>query len=104
MTDADDKARLKKAKARATKARKFMVNTCPASRHAHMMADTLAKGKVYHMFTEEPEYCAETLYSVITSLWEARDKPLELQGYWWKPETPAEHRAQKLINEVLRND
>lgn len=81
----NDRTRLRAAKQRANKARKFCVNTCPASRHAHLMADALAAGEKYHMFDEEPEYCAETLLSVITSLWEARDQLIKLQGYWSKP-------------------
>lgn len=80
-----DKARMKAAKQRATKARKFCVNTCPASRHVHMMAEALSKGQKYHMLNEEPEHCAGSLLSVITSLWEARDQLIKLQGYWYKP-------------------
>lgn len=74
---------LKALARRADKARKFMVNTCPASRHAHSMADALAAGQTYHMFQEEPEHCASTLYSVLISLWEARDELSRLTGNWW---------------------
>ena len=74
-----DKKRLKAAQKRAEKARNPGpgMNTCPASRHAHLMADCLAKGKMYPMFIEEPEHCAETLYAVVAALWEARTKSLE---------------------------
>jgi len=56
------------------------VNTCPASRHVHMMADALATGEKFHPFDEEPFHCAESLYSVITSLWKARDRIAELEA------------------------
>lgn len=48
--------------------------TCPASRHLHIMAESLAKGKGYPMFEEEPQHCAETMLSVLASLWELRAK------------------------------
>jgi hypothetical protein len=77
-----DKKRLKAAQKRAEKARNPSpgMNTCPASRHAHIMADCLAKGKPYPMFTEEPQHCAETLYAVISALWEARTELARLQS------------------------
>lgn len=78
----------KKMRKRANAARQFMVNTCPASRHVHMMADALAKGQTYHMFTDEPEHAAGSLYSVITSLWEARDELIRLKGHWHDAEAP----------------
>jgi hypothetical protein len=50
--------------------------TCPASRHLHIMADSLMKkhrkGLRYPMLEEEPEHCAESIYAVLTCLWEAR--------------------------------
>ncbi len=46
--------------------------TCPASRHVMMMADALASKRKYHMFDEEPEHCAGSIYSVLESLWKAR--------------------------------
>lgn len=51
--------------------------TCPASRHLHIMADALMKpmrdGSLrYPAFAEEPEHCAESIYAVLASLWEAR--------------------------------
>lgn len=55
-------------------ARHFPANTCPASRHLHMIADHLARGKPYPMLTEEPEHCAETMLSVLESLWTLRTK------------------------------
>lgn len=88
----------------ASRARNFAVNTCSASRHLHMMADALRKRGKYLMLAEEPEHCAESIYSVLESLWEARtalqsirpagiDKGAE--GWWWK--TAAGKRALKAM-------
>lgn len=74
MIDADDRRMLASAKRRVSRARNFPKNTCPASRHLHIMADVLAFGGKYHMFEEEPAHCAETLYAVLESLWKLRRK------------------------------
>ncbi len=71
MTD-DLRADAKKAVKAMNAARNFPEGTCPASRHVARMAETLAKGKPYHMLTEDPEHCAISLASTVTSLWEAR--------------------------------
>lgn len=63
---------LRNLRRRVNRARNFPTNTCPASRHVHLMADALASGKQYFMFTEEPEHCAGSLYAVLESLWKAR--------------------------------
>jgi hypothetical protein len=69
----DDQRRLRNAQRRTSRARRNPITfTCPASRHLHLMADALASGQTYHMFTEEPGHCAETMYSVLESLWKAR--------------------------------
>lgn len=65
---------------RVQRARNFPVNTCQASRHMHMMADVLARGKKYHMFDEDPEHCALTLYAVLESLWKARTELAKLEA------------------------
>lgn len=57
---------------RTRQARQFMKNTCPASRHVHMIAESLAKGDKYHMIDEEPEHVAVSLLSVLESLWKLR--------------------------------
>lgn len=57
---------------RTRAARKTLVNTCPASRHLHMIAEHLAKGLPYPMLQEEPEHCAGTMLSVLESLWKLR--------------------------------
>jgi hypothetical protein len=64
--------RLSNQRRRTNRARKFMGNTCPASRHVHLMAEALASGKKYYMFDEEPEHCAGALLSVLESLWKLR--------------------------------
>ena len=65
---------LRELVARVDKARQFPGNTCPASRHLHMIADRLARGEPYQMLDEEPEHCAETMLAVLASLWELRTK------------------------------
>ncbi len=64
--------RLANQRRRVNRARRFMKNTCPASRHLHIMADALATGQEYPMLREEPEHCAETMLSVLESLWKMR--------------------------------
>lgn len=54
--------------------------TCPASRHVAMMAEALADQGQYLMLADEPEYCAESLASVVASLWEARAELAKLKG------------------------
>lgn len=67
---------------RASRARDFPHNTCPASRHLAMIADHLMRGKPYPMLNEEPQHCAETMYAVLSSLWELRSR---LGKDWYKP-------------------
>lgn len=57
---------------RTNKARKFMKNTCPASRHVHLMAECLARGEKYFMVDEEPQHVALSMLSVLESLWKLR--------------------------------
>lgn len=57
---------------RTRRARQFMKNTCPASRHVHLIAESLAKGDKYHMIDEEPEHVAGSLLSILESLWTLR--------------------------------
>lgn len=65
---------------RANTARQFPTNTCPASRHLHEMADALARGEEYDMFVSEPKHCAETILSVLISLWDARTEIAKLRS------------------------
>ena len=69
-----DLRRLRAAMRRVTKARRFPTNTCPASRHLHMIAVALAKRQPYWMLLEEPQHVAETMLSVLESLWTLRTK------------------------------
>lgn len=80
-------------KRRTNRARKFPKNTCPASRHVHMMAEALARGEHYHMFEEEPEHCAGSLLSVLESLWKLRTK-----AGWPDAKDKAEFKRQMLAS------
>jgi hypothetical protein len=64
--------RLRAELKRANDARDFPTNTCPASRHLHMIAEALIKGKPYPMLHEEPVHCGQSMLSVVTSLFELR--------------------------------
>lgn len=75
--DGDDLKRLRNYQRRVNRARKFMVNTCPASRHLHMIADALAAKHPYWMLLEEPQHIAETMYSVLEQLWKLRTSKAE---------------------------
>lgn len=66
--------RLGNIRRRVNRARNFPTNTCPASRHLHLMAEHLATGKPYPMLHEESEHCALTMLAVLESLWKARAK------------------------------
>ena len=72
--------RLANLKRRVDRAREFGVNTCPASRHLHGIALSLAAGREYPMLTEEPEHCAGTMLSVLESLWKARLRIKKLEN------------------------
>lgn len=67
-------------KRRASRAKRFPDNTCPASRHLHLIAQRLASGKPYPMLVDEPQHCSETMLAVLASLWEARSKLAKLDG------------------------
>ena len=74
---------------RTRKARKFMENTCPASRHVHLIAESLAKGDKYHMIDEEPAHVAVSLLSVLESLW-----TLRTESGWPSPKLRKKMRRQ----------
>lgn len=57
---------------RVDRARDFGINTCPASRHAHLIGEALIRGQPYPMLTEDPEHCGGTILSVVESLFKAR--------------------------------
>jgi hypothetical protein len=97
-TDAD-------ARTKANRARKFPLNTCPASRHVSIMAFGLWADGSYAMFADDPKHCAESMYSTLESLWEARTALQALRpeviipsetGWWWEsPEGKKFLRAAK---------
>lgn len=78
---------------RANKARNFPTNTCPASRHVHMMADYLSTVGYYHMFEDEPLHAAGSLYAVVTALWEARTRIAALEAASASPVGSLDRRA-----------
>lgn len=63
---------------RVNRARHFPDNTCPASRHLHLIAENLAAGKACPMLQEEPEHCAGTMLAVLEALWKARTRLAKL--------------------------
>jgi len=63
--------------------RDFPNNTCPASRHVQIMAEALAKAEKYSMFDEDPEHCAGSIASVVSSLYQTRTF-LKSLGYDWR--------------------
>lgn len=67
---------------RMRRARRFPQNTCPASRHAQLIAQTLAGGQDYPMLREEPGHVAGSIASVVADLYAARTM-LDRLGYTW---------------------
>jgi hypothetical protein len=63
--------------------RRFMHNTCPASRHAQTIAESLMNHGEYEMLKEDPEHCAGAIGSVVSSLYQARSF-LKSLGYDWR--------------------
>jgi len=59
-------------KRRVKRARRFPKNTCPASRHLHIIADQLSRGTIPHTLLDEPRHCAISMLSVLEALWKAR--------------------------------
>lgn len=78
---------LRNLRRRVNRTRHCPDNTCPASRHLHVMADVLAAGKPYPMFDEEPEHCAATMLAVLESLWKLRTQ------HRVKPKVPEEAKG-----------
>lgn len=73
---------LARAMRRMRRARRFAQNTCPASRHAQLIAETLAGGRDYPMLREEPGHVAGSIASVVADLFSARTM-LDKLGYTW---------------------
>lgn len=74
----DDARRLQNLRRRVRKVRNFPTDTCPASRHLHMIAEALAAGKPYHgcdwqgWDREDQRWIAETMLATLESLWTLR--------------------------------
>lgn len=52
--------------------RRFPNNTCPASRHAEIIATCLIRDGDYPRLREEPEHCGGSIASVVASLFASR--------------------------------
>jgi hypothetical protein len=76
----EDEKRLRAWRRRANKARNFPENTCGASRHLHIIAEQLSRGRPYPSLEEDPKWCAETMLVVLACLWEARTKIAKLEA------------------------
>lgn len=99
MSDSGTVAYAKQARKRAAKARNFPTNTCPASRHLHIMADLLMTPNKrddlrYPMFRDEPEHCAASIYDTITALWKARTELESLKGPSHTPKKSVKRDSQ----------
>lgn len=70
----EEAARIRKLRRKiaAVRRKAFPKHTDPWSRHVHIMADALARGKEYPMFLEEPKHCAESLLVTLIHLLETR--------------------------------
>ena len=71
---------LKNLRRRVDRAREFPGNTCPASRHLYMIAEAFATNRPFPMLTDDPKYCAESMLSVLESLWKARTELAKLKA------------------------
>ena len=69
---------------RARMDKEFCV-TCPASRHAMMIGEAIAKRRTYPMIQEEPDHVAGSLLSTVGSLWKARAELLRLKTKYGLP-------------------
>lgn len=66
--------KIENLKRRVNRARRFPENTCPASRHAHMIADQLVRDGLEHE--------AASIYAVLEGLWKARNELTSIKGWW----------------------
>ena len=57
---------------RVNRARRFPNNTCSASRHVHLIADDLLRGRIIDV--DEAEHVAGSLLAVLESLWKLRTR------------------------------
>lgn len=54
--------------------RNFPSNTCPYSRHAQMIGESLVREKPYPMLHEEPVHCGGTILATVLALYQARNE------------------------------
>ena len=66
--------RTKAVKARAKKYRKFMVNTCPMSRHLQMVGENLLRDGIDYMASEEPVSVGTTLIAAAAEIYKLRSE------------------------------
>jgi hypothetical protein len=64
--------RIENLRRRVGRARRFPDNTCPASRHLQLIAESLLQGRSIE--PAEAEHAAQSMLSVLESLWKARTK------------------------------
>lgn len=78
----EDAKRLRDQRRRTNRARNFPVNTCPASRHLHMIADALLSPRRKCAMEElwEPDHMAGTMLTVLESLWKARNELARIEA------------------------
>lgn len=76
----DERVRLSKLRRWVNAKRNFPQNTCPASRHVQLMAESLARFGKYDMLQEEPAHCAESMFATVGSLYGERSKVVELKA------------------------
>lgn len=86
---------------RVNRARQFPINTCPASRHVHMIGEVLIRGKRYAMIDEEPEHVGGSILSVVESLFKARTEIDRLRAKLGMPSRIDEEMAKFAKNPVV---
>lgn len=75
-----DAALLRNLRRRVNRARNFPENTCSASRHLHLIANSMASGTTPPMLTEDPQHCAFSMLYVLEALWKARTELARLKA------------------------
>ena len=88
-----------KAVSQMQQAREFPVNTCPASRHVQMIAEELYTMGAYPLLQDDPHHCAESIASVVSSLYQARSFLLSL-GYSWSVNVDGDIEWKKDAQEI----
>jgi len=76
-------------------ARRFPYNTCPASRHAQLLAESMLASTKPRWSIDEPNYCGESIAFVVTWLYQARDRIEALEAENAKLRATCEEVEQK---------